>query len=223
MKIDRGPTSQSRGTFFIKPSTFVQLWQVFDVDVALQGCTLDPQWRELYPVAEYSEFRNCVTGKAEKCQQQWRVHEQMKPVARPKNELYLWGCQRTLLRELHRDAVLVVGSGEVSSVCHCDPGACSHRFNADNMFGVDVGIARCSFDEYKFGHGLSSPLHRIRANHSVRNPMLMNGRMRGSLPRVGFAENSLGRLYPRATPATATSHPSSGCKPQTTTHPRSHQ
>jgi hypothetical protein len=45
MKMDKGPTSQSRGSFPIKPSTFMRIWPLFDVDVALQGCTKDSQRR----------------------------------------------------------------------------------------------------------------------------------------------------------------------------------
>jgi hypothetical protein len=67
-----------------------------------------------------------------------------------------------LFREVHRDTVLIVGSRKVSTVSHCDPRACPHGFNTDHVIRVDIGIVRCSFDEYKFGHGLPSRLHRIR-------------------------------------------------------------
>jgi hypothetical protein len=102
--------------------------------------------------------------------------------ARQINDCYLSWTQRRLLREVYRDAVLIFWGGKVTSVCHCDPGACPHSFNTDDVIGIDVGVAWCSLDEYKFGHGLSSGLNRIRANRSMHNARHMNGRVHRLFP-----------------------------------------
>ena len=77
-----------------------------------------------------------------------------------------------LFRKMRRNAVLIVGSGKVSSVCHGDARAGPDGFNTDDVIGVDISILRRSFDEYEFSQGLPSRLNRIRGEISAHNAVI---------------------------------------------------